>query len=323
MNAIAAIHDVTFGDAAAQPGAETEDHVHSVRLDLHPALAVLGYYDGVYVVISDLPAGTRLSAGRSNTNSTWSLLPDELEDLSIILPPQADATEFLLTVSIATPDPDGYDFASMTAQFHVHVAKGTSTVPFNSMKRTEPQRHPSWPDLVQHASQSKRSRLDTILGQGHGVCNGEKGPLSPHFESTPMDSTVHADLAAWRVRQLAAERAEWQADEEARLMRARAQWEAEAENIWAARVADLAKHHEREMIESDARWHLREQERATVTDALWSARLAASEVCWRSEESERFARAIGHWHARLRSERWRRAASWLVFVVTVGSMLVV
>ena len=35
--------------------------------DLHPALAVLGYYDGVYLVISELPVGTRLSSNMGLT----------------------------------------------------------------------------------------------------------------------------------------------------------------------------------------------------------------------------------------------------------------
>jgi hypothetical protein len=322
MNAIAAIHDVTFGGDAVPPAPEAEGHGQTIRLDLHPALAVLGYYDGVYVVISDLPPKARLSAGRSNANLTWSLLPDELEDLSILLP-QGATPEFLLTVSIATPDPDGYDFASMTAQFHVHVARGTSTVPFNSLKRIESQRQPGWPELVEHAIHSRRSRLDAILGTERRADGNDRSPPPVGVDAPPAVPTANADVAAWQARQLAAERAEWQADEEARLARARAQWEAEAEAVWAARAAELAKHHERALIESDARWQVREQERATITDALWSARVAASEVCWRSEESERFARAIGQWHARLRTERWRRAASWLVFVVTVGSMMVV
>ena len=156
MNLLAAIIDATLDQEAGRPPVEAEDLGQAIRLDLHPALAVLGYYDGVYVVISDLPAGARLSAGRSNNNGTWSLLPDELETLTII-PPESEKSEFLLTVSIATPDPDGYDFASMTAQFHVHVTGGTSTIPFNSLKRIEAQRQQEWPDPVQRAVQTSHA----------------------------------------------------------------------------------------------------------------------------------------------------------------------
>jgi hypothetical protein len=321
MNLLAAIIDATIDQEAGRLPVEASDCGQPIRLDLHPALAVLGYYDGVYVVISEMPAGTRLSAGRSNTNGTWSLLPDELENLTI-MPPEGGKDEFLLTVSIATPDPDGYDFASMTAQFHVHVAGGTSTVPFNSLKRIEPQQQQQeWPDLVQRAVQLSRTRLQTILGDEASHRTSDPAPLLPAMDPSaalPPDE----DAVVWQARQLAAERAEWRSEEEARFARTREQWWADAEELWTARAAELADRHARELREAEDRWQMREQERSAVTDALWSARLAASEVHWRSDESERFASAMTHRRAKLRTERWRRAACWVAVAVAIGSMLV-
>jgi hypothetical protein len=321
MNLLAAIIDATIDQEAGRLPAEASDRGQPIRLDLHPALAVLGYYDGVYVVISEMPAGTRLSAGRSNTNGTWSLLPDELENLTI-LPPEDGKDEFLLTVSIATPDPDGYDFASMTAQFHVHVAGGTSTVPFNSLKRIErQQQQQEWPDLVQRAVQLSRTRLQTILGGETSHDKSEPAPALPVIDPSaalPPDE----DAMVWQARQLAAERAEWRAEEEARFARTREQWWADAEELWAARASELAERHARELMAAEDRWQAREQERAAVTDALWSARLAASEVQWRSEESERFAHAFANRNSKLRLERWKRAACWVALAVAIGSMLV-
>ena len=321
MNLLAAIIDATIDQEAGRLPVEASNCGQPIRLDLHPALAVLGYYDGVYVVISEMPAGTRLSAGRSNTNGTWSLLPDELENLTI-MPPEGGKDEFLLTVSIATPDPDGYDFASMTAQFHVHVAGGTSTVPFNSLKRIEPQQQQQeWPDLVQRAVQLSRTRLQTILGDEASHRTSDPAPLLPAMDPSaalPPDE----DAVVWQARQLAAERAEWRSEEEARFARTREQWWADAEELWTARAAERADRHARELREAEDRWQMREQERSAVTDALWSARLAASEVHWRSEESERFASAMTHRRAKLRTERWRRAACWVAVAVAIGSMLV-
>ncbi len=321
MNLLGDLIDTTLDQEAGRPPAEASDQGQPIRLDLHPSLAVLGYYDGVYVVISDIPAGARLSAGRSNNDGTWSLLPEELENLTII-PPAAGKSEFLLTVSIATPDPDGYDFASMTAQFHVHVAGGTTTVPFNSLKRIEPQRQPEWPALVQRAVQSNRTRLRTILGEEPSPGASDPVPVRPASEPAPAASPSDADAAASQARQFAAERAEWQADEEARFARAREQWWADAEELWASRAVELAERHARELREAEDRWRAREQQRTAVTDALWRARLAAMEVQWRSEESERFARALAHQRSKLRLERWRRAACWVAVAVAIGSMLV-
>jgi hypothetical protein len=321
MNLLAAIIDATIDQEAGRPPAEAGDCGQPIRLDLHPALSVLGYYDGVYVVISDLPAGARLSAGRSNTNGTWSLLPNELEDLTI-MPPEGGKNEFLLTVSIATPDPDGYDFASMTAQFHVHVAGGTGTVPFNSLKRIEPQQQrQEWPDLVQRAVQLSRTRLQAILGDESSHQKDEPALALPVIDASaalPPDE----DAAAWQARQLAAERAEWRAEEEARFARTREQWWADAEELWAARAAELAERHARDLREAEDRWQMREQERGAVTEALWSARLAAAEIQWRSEEGERFARAFAQRRAKLLTEGWRRAACWIGFALAIGSVLV-
>jgi hypothetical protein len=319
MNLLAAIIDATIDQEAGRLPAEAKVD-RAIRLDLHPALSVLGYYDGVYLVISELPFGTRLSAGRSNNNGTWSLLPDELEGLTITLPDDKD--EFLLTVSIATPDPDGYDFASTTAQFHVHVAGGTSTVPFNSLKRIEPQQQQKeWPDIVHRAVQLSRTRLQTILGEESSCGRSEAAPAQPVLDPSaalPPDE----DAAAWQVRQLAAERAEWQADEEARFARAREQWWADAQELWTARAAELAERHACELRAAEDRWLAREQERASVTEALWSARLAASEIQWQADESERFTRAFAHQRTKQGLERWRRAACWVALAVAIGSMLV-
>ncbi|HUL07417.1 MAG TPA: hypothetical protein VLV76_13860 [Candidatus Acidoferrum sp.] len=320
MNLLAAIIDATIDQEAGRLPAEAKAD-RTIRLDLHPALSVLGYYDGVYLVISELPFGARLSAGRSNNNGTWSLLPDELEGLTITLP-EDGKDEFLLTVSIATPDPDGYDFASMTAQFHVHVAGGTSTVPFNSLKRIEQQQQPKeWPDMVHRAVQLSRTRLQTILGEESGCVRSELTPAQPVLDPSaalPPDE----DAAAWQARQLAAERAEWQAEEEARFARAREQWWADAQELWTARAAELADRHACELRAAEDRLLAREQERAAVTEALWSARLAASEIQWQSEESERFARAFAHQRTKQGLERWRRAACWVALAIAIGSMLV-
>jgi len=297
-------------DDAPQTDAAAEALGEPIPLDLHPALAVLGYYDGVYVVISDMPIGARLSTGRSNGNFTWSLLPAELENLSLKLPDSR--TDAVLTVSIVTPDPDGYEFASTAAQFNIVIADGISTVPFSSLRRIESQHHEA-----HRAGKGKRSRLESILGNDIGPDAGMPLPAATGTAPTSGHSEQH-DAEA---RLLAAARIEWRADEEARMARTRANWEAEVSDIWVQREAELAERHARELRDAEARWHARELERVVVTEAMWSARLAAQEVSWRSEESQRFAAALAHWQSKQRTERWRRAAGWFVFSLTIGSLM--
>ena len=266
-----------------------------VGLDLHPALSVLGFFDGVYLVVSDMPAGARLSAGRCNGDLTWSLLPDELDGLQLLLP-EAAAAECLLTVNIVTPDPLGYDFASTTAQFNVSVKDGLASIPFNSMRRLEAAQG-GWSSMLQRARATQTAR-------------------SKPTNLPPLGTAVPDDDA-----RLAAAKAEWEADEDMRLARARARWEAEAEAIWEQRAAGLVEQHKMDVRESETRWKERETERLALAEAMWSARLAAAEIHWQSGESDRIAAAIVQHHKRSRSERLRRAAAWVLFTVVIGSMV--
>lgn len=266
-----------------------------VGLDLHPALSVLGFFDGVYLVVSDMPAGARLSAGRCNGDFTWSLLPDELDGLQLLLP-EAAAAEYLLTVNIVTPDPLGYDFASTTAQFNVSVKDGLASIPFNSMRRLEAAQG-GWSSMLQRARATQTAR-------------SKPTNLPPLGTAAPDDDA-----------RLAAAKAEWEADEDMRLARARARWEAEAEAIWEQRAAGLVEQHKMDARESETRWKERETERLALAEAMWSARLAAAEIHWQSGESDRIAAAIVQHHKRNRSERLRRAAAWVLFTVVIGSMV--
>jgi hypothetical protein len=316
-----AVQDQHPGDAAAPAEPANDAPGQTIRLDLHPALAVLGYYDGVYVVVSDMPIGARLSAGRSNGDFTWSLLPAELEDLSLVLP--SGRSEAFLTVSIVTPDPDGYEFASTAAQFNIIVGEGISTVPFSSLRRIEPDhRRQGWPGVVQRAVEAERSRLGRILGDDRQIDSLDRSlPAMDARVATTAAHSAAEQEAMIQARLLAAARIEWRVDEELRFERARAQWQAEADEAWTRRAAELAERHARELRDAEARWHAREQERFIVNEALWSARLAAQEIGWRSEESQRFAAAIVNWRMKVRAERWRRAACWFAFCVTIGSLL--
>jgi hypothetical protein len=94
--------------------------IRRVPLDLQSLFLQVGAVDGIYVVVEDVPAGIRLSAGRYNGNDTWSLAPGQLDGLQAILPP--DRIEpFVLTVRILIPDPGGYDYASTAARCELIV----------------------------------------------------------------------------------------------------------------------------------------------------------------------------------------------------------
>src|SRR5215470_9375419 len=154
--------------------------IRRIALNLDNPLLRIGAVDGVYVVIEDVPAGIRLTAGRCNGNDTWSLAPGELDGLQAIVPP--DRIEpFLMSVRILTPDPHGYDYASTAARFELIV----------------------FPDRELSVAFSGRNATAALA-------RPRSRPVQPSIEG---DSTADD-------RRLAAARAEWQVEEEVRLARA-------------------------------------------------------------------------------------------------------
>jgi len=243
--------------------------------ELHAALSVLGIVDGIYIVVADMPLGARLSAGRCNSDFTWSLTPDEIESLAIVVPEER-AEEFTLTVRVVTPDPDGYDFASTTAQFNIVVGPNGSVVPFNSLKRIEPLEPRGWSDVVQSAYDRHLAQIAAASDERLQPARRMEPAASNHREREPAPAMPET-------RQLSAARREWEAEEEMRLARSHSRWEIEAEEIWRRRANDLARYYEERLAENDARWRMREAERVASVDASWAARLVAAEARWRSE----------------------------------------
>jgi hypothetical protein len=218
-----------------------------VALDLQDLLLQAGAVDGIYVVVEDVPAGMRLSAGRCNGNDTWSLAPGELDGLKLVLP-LARIEPFLLSVRILAPDPCGYDYASTTAKFEIIVC------PDRDLSVAVPARNATggsaWPRLL------------------------------PVRSSLQSDSTMNEDPG------LAAARAEWQVEEEVRFARARAWWESTEEERWLARESELRARLSAELAEAEAAWARREASRVGAVEAQWAARFAASKARWRAHEEQ-------------------------------------
>lgn len=221
--------------------------ISRVALDLQDLLLQVGAVDGIYVVVEDVPSGTRLSAGRCNGDDTWSLAPGELDGLKLILP-LSRIEPFLLSVRILAPDPCGYDYASTTAKFEIIVCPDrelTVAVPARSASGVS-----AWPRPL---------------------------AVQPSVQNGSMTTDD---------RQLAAARAEWQVEEEIRFARARAYWESTEEERWLVRESELRSQLSAELAEAEAEWARRETNRVASVEAHWAARLAASKARWRAHEEQ-------------------------------------
>jgi hypothetical protein len=213
--------------------------IRRVPLDLQALLLQVGAVDGIYVVVEDVPAGIRLSAGRCNGNESWTLAPGQLDGLQAILPP--DRVEpFLLTVRVLTPDLSGYDHASTAAKCELIVCPDCESAV--AVAARNPVGASTWP---------------------------RPGSMQPSLQS---DSTAAED------RHLSAARAEWQVEEEVRFARARAYWESTEEERWLVRESELRGQLSVELTKAESQWARREAIRVAEIEAHWAARLAVSQA---------------------------------------------
>jgi len=109
-------------------------------------------------------------------------------------------------------------------------------------------------DLVQAAVQLSRTRLQTILGDEDTTARASRHRPCP--SSTRRPRCAGTRCVVWQARQLAAERAEMAAEEEARFARTREQWWADAENSGPAGLPSCDRH-ARELMAAEDRCNAR------------------------------------------------------------------
>jgi len=217
----------------------------TVPIDLQAPLAQLGMFDGIYVVVEDVPAAVRLSAGRYNGDLSWSLGPGELDGLCATLPANK-RNAIVLSVRVLIPDPLGYEFASTIARFDVVVS----------------------PDNAQTVVASR-------IEQNYRAHESQSSPLL-------IPNTDRMD----EFQRLAAIRAEYEAEADARLARTWCKWQAEEKERWSAREAELAVRYNATLAAVEARYQRQVIERIAAAEAQWSARRAITEARDRSNSED-------------------------------------
>src|SRR6185312_11047116 len=86
------------GHAARAPAGK-----HSTSLTLRPLLAPFKGRGRLFLRIEKLPQRATLSAGKRNSDGSWSLASDELDDVTYQVPPQA-AGDHVLTIRVTALD---------------------------------------------------------------------------------------------------------------------------------------------------------------------------------------------------------------------------
>jgi len=91
-----------------------------IGLDIAASIGDLDGSETLSVVISDVPEGAVLSAGTDNGDGSWTLTPEQLEDLTVTPPPDSDA-DFRLTVKATSTESHGGDSEEVTGWVDVTV----------------------------------------------------------------------------------------------------------------------------------------------------------------------------------------------------------
>jgi hypothetical protein len=91
-----------------------------IPLGIAAALADVRDRENLFIRVTGLPAGARLSAGIEGPAGTWSLAPADLDDLAIALPADQAATVTLL-VTASLGDAGGGERAATAARLAVTV----------------------------------------------------------------------------------------------------------------------------------------------------------------------------------------------------------
>src|SRR5262245_18633114 len=228
-----------------------------VRLELQPSLRSLGVGEDAYVVIDNVPADARLSAGYGNADHSWLVPASEFNQVDIVAPDGADEP-VVLNVRVVSLDPNRDSFASTIARFDIHIAPDgeISTSTPSAPAEIAPRPRAGYPALPSRPTVVNRSHAHRYL------------PLVDSEDELPADvrEASHA-LAEAR----AAGRDDGAA---ARFARAMAKWQAQELQRWAYREAELVRRQRQELAGIAQRLRVVEGGREVSLDERWSSKFA-------------------------------------------------
>ena len=251
---------VEVGALARTPGDPSEE-LRAVPLDILPLLTPFKKRGRLSVRVEKLPIQARLSAGRNNGDRSYSLMLDELEDLSYLAPEGTDPRPILSLRIMALDDGDAATIALRDLPVDFGGNEFGEGVDAEDVRR-----------LVDELTRVKSALAirESELAEARMKAGSARTETSRHAASEELEAA----------------RAEWKAEADARLAKVQADAAAklaESWSIWQAEqkakgsAPDLAKERERWQQESAAALAKAEKD----WKAGEAARLAASEAKWR------------------------------------------
>ena len=248
---------------ARAKSADDEDDTGEPRvfpIDLIPLLAPHKKHGKLTLRVERLPQQTRLSAGTRNSDGSWSLTRDELEDLEYIVPEGVDATTSLSVrvVSLTAG-------STLAVLDYPIVADGAPAVD------------------GRHDVAGEETQVERLLDELAKV----KASLAERDRTLAVTPSVEASLVAAETR--------WAAEMDARLAAETAKAALQLEQTrraWDAEQSErLAK------LEARAQEMVADARERALSDAREAA--LAAERAWKAEEAARLATAEASWREQL------------------------
>jgi len=128
--------DVIVDAVADAPLVKSEDVLgkegEPVALSLGSAVTDIDGSERLHVVLSGIPAGSRLSSGTENEDGTWTVEADQLEEL-VLTPPANVSGEIQIGVTAVSTESENADQATAGSSFKVTL-EGVASAPEVSVK---------------------------------------------------------------------------------------------------------------------------------------------------------------------------------------------
>lgn len=226
-----------------------------VRLELQPSLRSLGVGEDAYVVIDNVPADARLSAGYGNADHSWLVPASEFNQVDIVAPGGSDEP-VVLNVRVVSLDPTRDSFASTIARFDIHIAPDGEISTSTPSAACGSRPRSSYPALPGRSTVVNRSHANRYL------------PLVDSEDELPPD-VREASHALTQAR--AAGRDDGAA---ARFARAMAKWQAQELQRWAYREAELVRRQRQELAGIAQRLRVVDGGREVSLDQRWNSKFA-------------------------------------------------
>jgi hypothetical protein len=276
-----AFASITAADIVRAPTVQ-----RSIPLDLLPLLKPFKKSGRLALRIERLPQRAKMSAGRRNSDGSWSLASDELEDLSYLIPSNIQAAHEL-TIRIMKFD-EGAASTLKVIQYPIAAPEDAAPEPSDDEA------------AICRSTEANDPILRSQLGEMQSlfaVRESELAELRASLERAKEEKAAELEKA----------RAAWEQELKQRLAEVAVRAQADKTRDRAARQSEHDNH---VIAQAEARAQERLASQLAQADKLVERRVASERKAWEAEANARFAAEQQKWQAQSEQRIAVEHANW-------------